>query len=349
MSQARQSLPVLAVTLGDVAGIGPEITAKMLLKHPELRSICVPVVIGDADALRVGATIAGLDPGAVRVITEPRAATNDPAIIELVQTGPSLGHVTPGTINADAGDGAYRFVVRACDLAKAGKVDGIVTPPLNKAALHLAGHHYPGHTELLAEQFGVKDYSLVLSAGDLYLFHLTTHVSMRQAIAQITAKRTASVIDLVAAFCRALGKPNEAIALAGLNPHAGEDGLFGDEEADILAPAVAAARACGINITGPLPGDAVIPAAVRGKWNMVIVCYHDQGHAPFKAVYGDDGVNITVGLPVVRVSVDHGTAFDIAGKGIAREASLILATQRAAGLAKGWGAVWETARSVPAA
>ncbi len=345
MSQASPSLPVLAVTLGDVAGIGPEITAKMLLKHPELRQICVPVVIGDADALRRGAGIAGLDPSAVRVIDAPRAASNNPAIIELIQTGPSLGHVLPGKIVADAGDGAYRFVVSACDLAKAGAVDGIVTPPLNKAAMHLAGHYYPGHTELLAEQFGVKDYSLVLSAGDLYFFHLTTHVSMRQAIARITPQRTTSVIDLVAAFCRALGKPDEPIAMAGLNPHAGENRLFGDEEADILAPAIAAARARGINITGPLPGDAVIPAAVRGKWNMVVVCYHDQGHAPFKAVYGDDGVNITVGLPVVRVSVDHGTAFDIAGQGIAREASLILATQRAAALAKGWGAVWETARS----
>jgi 4-hydroxythreonine-4-phosphate dehydrogenase len=339
------SLPILGITLGDAAGIGPEIIAKMLLRHSEVREICIPVVIGDADALRNGAVIGGFDPNAVRVIKAPCEATNERGVIEVIQTGPSLGHVSPGSIQADAGDGAYRFVVAACDLAKAGKIDGIVTPPLNKAALHLAGHFYPGHTELLAEQFGIKDYSLVLSAGDLYIFHLTTHVSMRRAIEQITPERTASVIDLAAAFCRALGKPGEPIALAGLNPHAGENRLFGDEEADILAPAIAAARARGIDAHGPLPGDAVIPAAVRGKWNKVIVCYHDQGHAPFKAVYGDDGVNITVGLPIVRVSVDHGTAFDIAGRGIAREASLVLATQRAAALARGWGAVWETARS----
>jgi 4-hydroxythreonine-4-phosphate dehydrogenase len=339
-------LPLLGITLGDAAGIGPEIIAKTLLRHPEVREICVPVVIGDADALRNGAAAAGLDPNAVRAIEAPREATNARGVIEVVQTGPSLGHVSPGSIQADAGDGAYRFVVAACDLAKAGKIDGIVTPPLNKAALHLAGHFYPGHTELLAERFGVKDYSLVLSAGDLYIFHLTTHVSMRRAIEQITSERTASVIDLAAAFCRALGKPGEPIVLAGLNPHAGENRLFGDEEADILAPAVAAARERSIDVHGPLPGDAVIPAAVRGKWNRVIVCYHDQGHAPFKAVYGDDGVNITVGLPIVRVSVDHGTAFDIAGRGIAREASLVLATQRAAALARGWGAVWETARSM---
>ena len=337
--------PVLAVTVGDVAGIGPEITAKTMLLHPELREICVPIVVGDADSMRNGATAAGLDPRSVRTIADPSDAQNDPATIEVIQVGPSLGYVPPGVLHPAAGDGSYRFVVAACDLAKAGKVSGIVTAPLNKAAMHAGGHKYPGHTELLAEQFGVKDYSLVLSAGDLYFFHLTTHVSMRQAIAQITPERTRSVLDLAAAFCRALGKPDEPIALAGLNPHAGEDRLFGDEEADVLAPAVEAARARGIRAVGPLPGDAVIPQAVRGKWHMVICCYHDQGHAPFKAVYGDDGVNITVGLPVVRVSVDHGTAFDIAGRGVAREESLVLAARRAAALAPGWGEVWEAARS----
>lgn len=339
------SLPVLGVTLGDVAGIGPEITAKALLSHPALRTRCVPVVIGDADAVRAGARIAGLPPEAVRVIDEPRAARNDPQTVEVIQSGPSLAHVPIGQINADAGDASYRFVVRACALARERKIDGIVTAPLNKAAMHLGGHPYPGHTELLAEQFGVQNYSLVLSAGDLYFFHLTTHVSMRRAIEDITPQRVRQVLDLVAAFCRALGRPDEPIAVAGLNPHAGENRLFGNEDADILAPAVEAARARGINAHGPLPGDAVIPAAVRGKWNMVICCYHDQGHAPFKAVFGDDGVNITAGLPVVRVSVDHGTAFDIAGRGIAREASLVLAAERAAALAPGWGEVWKTAQS----
>lgn len=338
------SKPVLAVTLGDVAGIGPEITARTLLGHPHLRERCVPVVIGDEAALRSGARVAGLDPGAVRAIREPSQATNDPATLEVVQTGPSLAHVPPGEIHPDAGEGAYRFVVAACDLARAGKVSGIVTAPLNKAALHAAGHEYPGHTELLAERFGVEEYSLVLSAGDLYFFHLTTHVPLRRAIELITRERTTSVIDLAAAFCRALGRPGEPIAVAGLNPHAGENRLFGDKEADILAPAIEAARARGIPVTGPLPGDVVIPQAVRGKWNVVVCCYHDQGHAPFKAVYGEEGVNITVGLPVVRVSVDHGTAFDIAGRGIAREASLVLAMERAAVLSPGWHEVWNTAK-----
>lgn len=341
----QNTLPRLAITLGDVAGVGPEITAKTLLQHPDLRKICIPVVIGDADALRKGATACGLDPAAVRVIDAPAQAQNTPDCIELVQICPSLAHVPYGEIHPDAGDAAYRSVITSCALAKAGQVDGIVTPPLNKAALHAAGHFYPGHTELLAEQFGVKDFSLVLSAGSLYFFHLTTHVSMRKAIELITPERTRAVINLVAAFNRALGEADEAIVLAGLNPHAGENRLFGDEEADILIPEIAAARARGLNVHGPLPGDAVVPAAVRGKWKRVILCYHDQGHAPFKAVYGDDGVNITVGLPVVRVSVDHGTAFDIAGKGIAREASLILAVERAASLSKGWGEVWKAAQS----
>lgn len=338
------SIPTLAVTLGDVAGIGPEITAKSLLGHADIRDACIPVVVGDAAAMRRGVRHVGGDPDAVRVIDSPADATNEPGTIELLQTGPSLEDVPLGEISPAGGDGAYRFVVEACRLAREGEVAGIVTAPLNKAAMHAGGHKWPGHTELLAHEFGVENFSLVLSAGDLYFFHLTTHVSLREAIERITIERTTNVINLASAFARALGRPDEPIGLAGLNPHAGENRLFGDEDADILAPAVEAARERGINVHGPLPADALIPAAVKGKWNLVIVCYHDQGHGPFKAVYGDDGVNITVGLPVVRVSVDHGTAFDIAGQGIAREASLVLALRRAAELAPGWDHVWRTAQ-----
>jgi 4-hydroxythreonine-4-phosphate dehydrogenase len=258
--------------------------------------------------------------------------------------------VPVGELSAAAGDGAYRFVVEACRLAREGKVDAIVTPPLNKAAMHAAGHIWPGHTELLAHEFDVKNFSLVLSAGDLYFFHLTAHMSLQQAVENCTPERTDDVFNLAAAFVGALCKPDEAIAIAGLNPHAGENRIFGDEDADVLAPAVERARERGINAHGPIPADALIPAAVRGKWNIVVACYHDQGHAPFKAVYGNDGVNITIGLPVVRVSVDHGTAFDIAGKGIANEDSLVLSCERAAALAPGWDVVWQAAsRSVTAA
>lgn len=340
------TLPKLAVTLGDVAGIGPEITAKTLLGHDDLRTRCIPIVIGDEASMRKGVINVGGNPDAVRVILSPADATNTPGTIELIQTGPSLEQVELGVVSPDAGDGSYRFVVEACLLARNGEVDGIVTAPLNKAAMHAGGHNFPGHTELLAHEFGVKNYSLVLSAGELYFFHLTTHVSMRQAIEDITFDRTLSVLKLAGAFARSMNKPDEVIALAGLNPHAGENRLFGNEDADILQPAVEAARAAGLNAVGPLPGDALIPAAVRGKYHLAVVCYHDQGHAPFKAVYGDDGVNITVGLPVVRVSVDHGTAFDIAGQGIAREASLVLSLERAATLAPGWDHVWRTAQAM---
>ena len=167
------------MTLGDVAGIGPEITAKTLLRHPDLRSECVPVVIGDAAAMRRGVEMIGGDASSVRAIGSPREASNDPALVELIQVGKSLGDVPVGELSAAAGEGAYRFVVEACTLAKAGLVDAIVTAPLNKAAMHAGGHKWPGHTELLAHEFGVKNYSLVLSAGDLFFFHLTTHVSLK--------------------------------------------------------------------------------------------------------------------------------------------------------------------------
>jgi 4-hydroxythreonine-4-phosphate dehydrogenase len=336
------TLPRLGITIGDVAGIGPEITAKALLHHPELRKICRPIAIGDFDALARAVKLIGGDPSAIRTLAAPSAASNDPRLVELIQEGPALGHVTPGMLSADAGNGAARFVIRACALARAGDIDGIVTAPLNKEAMYAGGHHWPGHTELLAHEFGVERYSLVLSAKDLYIFHVSTHVSLRQAITALTHERVLEVIRLAHAFARASGRPNAQIGMAGLNPHAGEHRLFGDEDADVLEPAVQAARAEGIDAVGPLPADALIPAAVRGKYQFIVVCYHDQGHAPFKAVYGDDGVNITVGLPVVRVSVDHGTAFDIAGQGVAREASLVLAFERAAALAPTWSEVYSS-------
>ncbi len=340
-----RTTPRLAVTLGDAAGIGPEIIARALLSHPELRAKLAPIVVGDVGVLRRGVETVGLDPDAVVTIAHPDDATNDPTLIEVLQTGPDLSDVPLGELSAAAGDGAYRFVVEACRLAKEGSVDAIVTPPLNKAAMRLGGHAFPGHTELLAHEFGVKNYSLVLSAGALSIFHLTTHVSLSDAIAGITPERVDGVLSLVHAYASASGRESEPIGVAGLNPHAGENGLFGHQDDEILRPAVERAVAAGIPAHGPIAADALIPQAVRGKWNFVVACYHDQGHAPFKAVYGDDGVNITVGLPVVRVSVDHGTAFDIAGQGIAREGSLVLALERAAELAPGWDQVWQAAQA----
>ena len=248
-----------------------------------------------------------------------------------------------GELSAAAGDGAYRFVVEACRLAREGLVDGIVTAPLNKAAMQAGGHKWPGHTELLAHEFGVRQ--LQPRALGRRPVLLPPHRPRLPAAGHrgLHARAGRRHLHLAGAFVGALGKPDEAIGVAGLNPHAGENRIFGDEDADMLEPAVARARERGINAHGPIPADALIPAAVRGKWNIVVACYHDQGHAPFKAVYGNDGVNITIGLPVVRVSVDHGTAFDIAGKGIAGEGSLVLSCERAAALAPGWDAVWQAA------
>jgi len=332
--------PRLGITLGDAAGVGPEIVAKTLLLHPDLRRRARLVVLGDEGAVRRGCTAAGLNPDSVVVVDRPDDAPEDPKLLPVIQVGSPLGEIAWGELSATAGDGAYRYVVQACDLAKKGQLDGIVTAPLNKAAMHAAGHNFPGHTELLAHEFGVSSFAMVLSAGDLYLFHLTTHVSLRDAIDAVTPTRVDEVFRLAGAVAKASGHPYAPIGLAGLNPHAGENGLFGREEIEILAPAVERARAAGLNAQGPLPADALLPQAMRGKWPFVIACYHDQGHAPFKAVFGNNGVNITVGLPVVRVSVDHGTAFDIAGRGIANEESLVLAVERAAELAPGWGHVW---------
>jgi len=332
----RGQLPTLGLTIGDVAGIGPEITAKALLLHPDIRDTCRPVAIGDADVMRKAVRLIGRDPGCVVSLDRVADLRNDPSIIEIVQEGPSLGHLEAGVLSPLAGHAAVRYVKRACLLAREGVIDGIVTAPLNKEAMHAGGHKWPGHTELLAHEFGVERFGLVLSAGNLYVFHITTHVGLRQAIDALTRDRILDTLRLTRAFARALGQGDAQIGVAGLNPHAGEHGLFGNEEITTLQPAVEQARREGINAVGPLPADALFPAAVRGKFSFVVVCYHDQGHVAFKSVYGDEGVNITVGLPVVRVSVDHGTAFDIAGKGIAREASLLLAAERAAALAPWW-------------
>lgn len=338
-------LPVLAVTLGDVAGIGPEVTAKMLLKHDNLRQKAKFVVIGDVASLKKAAQQIGFDGSQVLEVQSPAELSNAPGTIEVIQVGPSLADVQLAAVDARAGAGSAEFVMRACALARAGEVDGIVTAPLNKEAMHMGGYDWPGHTELLAHEFGVDNFSLVLSNDDLFVFHATTHVSMKQAVEDCTPARFDEIFNLVHAFSTALGRKGEAIAVAGLNPHAGENNLFGTEESEIIMPAINRAKARGINVHGPIPGDVIWPQTVREKrWKFLVMCYHDQGHAPFKAVYGDQGVNITVGLPVVRVSVDHGTAFDIAGKNIAREDSLVMAAERAAELAVGWAAVWEAAR-----
>ena len=267
-----------------------------------------------------------------------------PATIHVLQPGAPLVDVQPGQMSAEAGRGAVEFVLAAVGLAKAGRVAGIVTAPLNKEAMHLAGYSYPGHTELLAEQYGVRNYSLVLSARGQFVFHVTTHVSLRAAIDLITFDRVLSQIRLAHLLASALGQGQEVIAVAGLNPHAGEGGLFGQEEIEIIGPAVAAAKAQGIPVVGPLPADVVFPRAAAGKYKFVIALYHDQGHAVFKTLFFDEGINVTVGLPIIRTSVDHGTAFDIAGQGLAKPDSLVEAIKLAAQLGPFWAGIAAEAR-----
>jgi 4-hydroxythreonine-4-phosphate dehydrogenase len=260
------------------------------------------------------------------------------------QPGAPLPAAPAGKLSADTGRGAVEYVLAAVDLAKTGRVEGIVTAPLNKEAIHLAGYTYPGHTELLAEQFGVKHYSLVLSARGQFVFHVTTHVSLRAALDLITQDRILGQVRLAHLLAAALGRGGETIAVAAINPHAGEGGLFGREEIEVIAPALAIARAEGLPVAGPLPADVLFPRAARGRYAFVIAMYHDQGHAVFKTLYFDEGVNVTVGLPVIRTSVDHGTAFDIAGQGVANDASLVEAIALAARLGPTWGTISAAAR-----
>lgn len=347
--------PLLAITMGDAAGIGPEIIVKALAR-PEVLEMCRPLVIGDVAIMEnhlrfwPGNGASGTDAAAsvrptVRRVASPELVS-DVALgdIPVFQPGEALAGVEPGKLSAEGGRGAVEFVKAATALARDGRIAGIVAAPLNKEAMHLAGFKYPGHTELLAEEFGVSTYSLVLSARGMFVFHVTTHVSLRDALDLITQERVLGQIRLAHLLAEALDQGDAEIAVAGVNPHAGEGGLFGTEERDIVEPAIEKARSEGINAVGPLPADVAFPRAARGQYKFVVAMYHDQGHAVFKCLFFDEGVNVTAGLPVIRTSVDHGTAFDIAGKGIAQEDSLVSAIELAARLGPKWPAVYERAR-----
>ena len=341
--------PILAITIGDAAGIGPEIVIKALAR-PKVRQLCRPIIVGDLAVMEEHLRFwpSGEPPAIVPAWRDGGADVEgwdwSSEALPVLQPGPPLAGLEVGKLSAMAGRGAVEYVLAAVALAKAGKVEGIVTAPLNKEAIHLAGYTYPGHTELLAEQFGVKHYSLVLSARGQFIFHVTTHVSLRQALDLITGERVLAQVRLAHLLAKALGRGEETIAVAGINPHAGESGLFGREEIEVIAPALAIAKAEGIPVVGPLPADVVFPQAARGRYAFVIAMYHDQGHAVFKTLYFDEGVNVTVGLPVIRTSVDHGTAFDIAGQGLASDESLVEAIRLAAKLGPTWGAISAEAR-----
>jgi 4-hydroxythreonine-4-phosphate dehydrogenase len=323
--------PRLLLTQGDVAGIGPEIIAKA---WPELVAFCHPIVIGDPEHQRRAA--GDLLIQSIRSIddAEPDAHT----IPCLKATDVDLGSVELGKISGPAGRAAYDFLVAAIDLTMAGRADGIVTAPLQKEGLHAGGLDYPGHTEILAERTGTRNFAMMLWARGplvphgLGVVHVTLHMALRDVFAKITTSAIREKIDLLAGVMRQLKDGPSRLVVAALNPHASDGGLFGNEEETIVAPAVKAARETGIDVVGPLPSDTLFVRAQRGDFDGIVALYHDQGHIPLKLLSGLNAVNISVGLPIVRTSVAHGTAYDIAGKGIADQRSMIEATRVAAKL-----------------
>ncbi len=316
--------PLIAITMGDPAGIGPEIILKAL-RHADVTARCRPLVIGDWRILDRAAPWVG-DALVVELLARPADGRYLPGTLPLLDMANAAPDECPvGQASAPAGRAAVEYVFRACDLALASEVDAIVTAPLNKAAMNLAGFAYAGHTELLAERTGAPHVRMVLAGPQLRVVHVSTHVALAEAIRRVTPERIAQTIDLAHTACRALGIAAPRIAVAGLNPHAGEGGLFGDEEQRAIIPAVRAARARGYDVSDPQPPDTVFLRAMRGAYDIVVAMYHDQGHIPMKLLAFDSGVNISIGLPIIRTSVDHGTAFDIAGTGRASEESLLAA------------------------
>lgn len=335
--------PLLAITMGDPAGIGPEIIARAIASGM-VHKVCRPLVVGDAGVLRQAAKIVGADVVIHAVGEVDDAAFEDGTMDVLDLKNVDLTCLQYGHVSADCGKAAYEAVITAIELALAGRVDGTVTGPINKEALNLAGHHFAGHTEIYAHYTKTEDYVMLLTEGNLRVAHVTTHVSLRQACDLVKKARVLKVIELAAAACKTLGVASPRIGVAGLNPHAGEGGLFGTEERDEILPAIEAARATGLDVDGPVPPDTLFPKLKGGLYDMLVVMYHDQGHVPMKFnsfVFDKDeqawtsvtGVNTTLGLPIIRTSVDHGTAFDQAGKGTARADSLLDAIRLAARLA----------------
>jgi 4-phospho-D-threonate 3-dehydrogenase / 4-phospho-D-erythronate 3-dehydrogenase len=324
--------PRIGITMGDPAGVGPEVVMKALA-HAEPYESARPLVIGDAKRLERAAAIAKLKL-AVRAVREPEEArfvhgTVDCLDLGLVPPGLAFGELSPV-----AGEAAYRYIERAVALATERRIDAICTAPLNKEALNAAGHRYPGHTELLAELTGTREVSLMLMAPKLRVIHVTTHIGLLDAVEKIDAGLVERTIQRGRELLVRAGFKEPRIAVCGINPHAGEGGLFGrGEEESKIVPAIRACTARGWRVEGPLPADTLFFRALRDDFDLIVAMYHDQGHGPVKAVAFDLGVNVTAGLPVVRTSVDHGTAFDIAGTGKADERSMLEALRQAALLA----------------
>lgn len=324
--------PIIAITMGDAAGVGPEIVVKAL-QHQAVYDQCRPLVIGDGQIMKRALTFVQSDL-TIRPISEVEEAAFEKGTVDVLDLALLREELPVGAVSEEAGNAAFLFLKKAIELANEAKIDAICTAPLNKEALHLAGHNYPGHTEILAALTDTEEYAMMLTAPKLRVIHVTTHVGLVRAVELITPERVYNVIQLADQTLKKAGIRSPKIAVCGINPHAGENGLFGDgEEAAKIEPAVQKAQGEGIQVFGPMPADTLFYRAVRGDFDLVVAMYHDQGHAPIKVLGLEAGVNITVGLPIIRTSVDHGTAFDIAGTGKADEQSLMEAIRQGAELA----------------
>ena len=322
----------IAITMGDPAGIGPEIILKSLAQG-EL-SGCRAVVVGCLQTLQRVQALGVTPPAELRAIRRVEDARFMPGVINIIDVPlENPDALVPGKVQTAAGDLAYRCIAKASALAMAGDVQAIATAPLNKEALHSAGHIYPGHTELLAKLTDSRDYAMVLYTDKLKVIHVSTHIALRKFLDTLSQERIRTVIGLADQFLKRVGYSAPRIAVAGVNPHAGEHGLFGDEEETIVGPAIETMKAKDINVFGPCPPDTVFLQAYEGQYDMVVAMYHDQGHIPLKLLGFYDGVNITAGLPFIRTSADHGTAFDIAWTGKAKSESMAISIQLAMQLA----------------
>ncbi|RIA45538.1 4-hydroxythreonine-4-phosphate dehydrogenase [Hephaestia caeni] len=335
---------VLGISMGDPAGIGPEVTVKALA-DPAMLGRCHPIVVGDANVVRdvIGFTGVALD---INAITAVDQATFAPGIINVYDlANVDMARFRLGQVDAMCGQAGFDYVAKVIELAMNGEVDATVTGPINKEAMHLAGHRFGGHTEIYATHTGSEQYAMLLVEENLRVVHVSTHVSLRQACDLVKQERVFAAIELIDGACRQLGIAEPRIGVAGLNPHASDNGLFGDEERQEILPAILRARADGYRVDGPVPADTLFPKAIGGVYDGVVAMYHDQGHIPFKVVGFDwdrgveamksvRGVNITLGLPIIRTSVDHGTAMEIAGRNIASADAMDLAIDYAVRLCR---------------
>jgi 4-phospho-D-threonate 3-dehydrogenase / 4-phospho-D-erythronate 3-dehydrogenase len=340
----RSALPRLAITMGDPAGVGPEVIAGCW-SDPRIHSAGRLVVIGDPETLKRAIELRSVDVRAMEVNDlESAWDATDPRTMPCLPVDKcDLTQLPLAQVSAAGGDAAYRCVVAATRLAQSGEADGIVTAPLSKGALHAAGHFYPGHTELLAEMCGVREFAMMLylpaalvprCPHGLGVVHVTLHMALRDVFENLTTAAVLEKIHLAQNALAAFGAQPPRIAVAALNPHAGEEGLFGDEESQIIAPAVEEARAVKIEVTGPFPTDTLMVRARDGEFDAVVAMYHDQGHIALKLLGMHGAVNVTLGLPIVRTSVAHGTAFDRAWQGTAETSGMVAAIETAALLAR---------------